>query len=309
MNEQTNKCPVCKLGQDVKKHEPIEYSPILYDCPRCGLYNIEKRAEHTIEREPDDEKRMKISAWIRNNYEVRKEPYIIDWDTFCNIESFLPDYSVLEKQRILLQNIKRKTKYPGQSIAPLLEYDFPLAWAKNEEEFRFHLRSLENRHLIDKDATLRGSCSIKITSEGWEYLDKHEFDIEGRTQVFVAMSFNPELNSVWENAIKPSIEKAGYTALRIDKEPYNERIDAKIMAEIKNSRFIVADFTENKHGVYFEAGYALGIGIPVLWCVKKEDLEKLHFDTRQYGHIDWESEEELKEKLYNYICAIIGKRK
>jgi nucleoside 2-deoxyribosyltransferase len=81
------------------------------------------------------------------------------------------------------------------------------------------------------------------------------------------------------------------------------------VAEIKNSLFLVADVTEQKQGVYFEAGYAIGLEIPVIWSVKKDELEKVHFDTRQYNHIVWESEKDLKEQLYNFICAIIGKRK
>ena len=176
---------------------------------------------------------------------------------------------------------------------------------------RFHLRSLYNRGFFEIFEQSEPPLVV-ISAQGWEYLDRYSSGLEEKTQVFVAMSFNPdnkELISIWENAIKPAISEAGYTPYRIDKDPHNERIDAKIMAEIKNSRFIVADFTENKHGVYFEAGYALGLGIPVIWCVRKEDLEKLHFDTRQYGHIDWENEKDLKERLYNHICAIIGKRK
>lgn len=185
----------------------------------------------------------------------------------------------------------------------------PLAWATNDEEFMFHLKSLRDRNLIEGHDTTGGSYAT-ITHEGWEYLDKHRSDLEEKRQAFVAMSFNPELNSVYLNAIKPAIEDSGYTPYRIDIEPHNERIDAKIMAEIKNSRFIVADFTENKHGVYFEAGFALGLGIPVLWCVKEgKDLDEVHFDTRQYNHIAWKDEKDLKEKLFDFICAIIGKRK
>lgn len=70
---------------------------------------------------------------------------------------------------------------------------------------------------------------------------------------------------------------------------------------------MIADVTEQKQGVYFEAGYALGLGIPVIWSCRKDDLKNVHFDTRQYNHILWESEEDYAEKLYNFICAIIGK--
>ena len=121
------------------------------------------------------------------------------------------------------------------------------------------------------------------------------------------MSFSPELKSIWKNGIKKAIEKAGYKAYRVDSKPHADRIDIKIITEIKNSRFLVADVTEQKQGVYFEAGYALGLGLPVLWSCRKDDLNNAHFDTRQYNHIRWENEEDLERELFNFICAIIGK--
>jgi nucleoside 2-deoxyribosyltransferase len=76
----------------------------------------------------------------------------------------------------------------------------------------------------------------------------------------------------------------GYTAYRVDEEPHSDNIIFRIMAEIKNSRFVVADVTEQKNGVYFEAGYALGLGLPVIWTVRKDDAKNVHFDTAQYNH-------------------------
>ena len=69
----------------------------------------------------------------------------------------------------------------------------------------------------------------------------------------------------------------------------------------------MADVTQQRAGVYFEAGYALGLGLPVFWCVRKDDLDNVHFDTRQYNHIVWENEEDLAEQLYLFVTAIIGK--
>lgn len=308
MSEEKIICPVCKLDKNIKRYLNATTIITQYQCPRCGIYNIDRRVDHTIEREPDREVCVKISSWLRNYYESQKEPYTLDWETYLRIESILPDYDVLEKQFILLRNIGIKSKYPGYEVSIFSQIDSPLAWASSDEEFRFHLKSLYRKGYLEIFEESEPPL-IVISASGWEYLDKHRSDIQERTQAFVAMSFNPQLKSVWKNSIKPAIEKAGYTALRVDMKPHNEKIDAKIMTEIKNSRFIVSGFTQNKHGVYFEAGYALGLGIPVIWCVKKEELENLHFDTRQYGHIDWENEEELMQKLYNYICAIIGKRK
>jgi nucleoside 2-deoxyribosyltransferase len=116
------------------------------------------------------------------------------------------------------------------------------------------------------------------------------------------------LKPVWGGAIKPAIEKAGYTAYRIDEQAHSDNIIFKIMAEIRNSRFVVADVTEQRNGVYFEAGYALGLGLPVIWSVRKDDASNVHFDTAQYNQIRWESAPDLEEAMFNYICAIIGQR-
>ena len=110
----------------------------------------------------------------------------------------------------------------------------------------------------------------------------------------------------WELGIEPAISDANFRPYRIDRQPHNERIDVKIMAEIKRSRFLVADVTGQRQGVYFEAGYALGLGLPVIWSVRKDELEKVHFDTRHYNHIVWVSEDDLKNRLFEFVVAIIG---
>jgi hypothetical protein len=42
---------------------------------------------------------------------------------------------------------------------------------------------------------------------------------------------------------------------------------------------LVADFTGQRGGVYWEAGFAQGLGIPVIRTCKSDELWKLHFDT------------------------------
>ena len=79
------------------------------------------------------------------------------------------------------------------------------------------------------------------------------------------------------------------------------------MTEIKNSRFVVADATDQRPGVYFEAGYAMGLGLPVLWSVREDDLQNVHFDTRQYNYIIWRAADDLEQQLYNRVSAVIGR--
>lgn len=302
-------CPICLLSHDQVKRRPVEGAIERFDCPRCKSFTISCRVFSSL----DSRLRPKLSAWIRSQNEQQKEVPEINSYNINNLQRGLPDYNPREKQIILLQNIERKTEYPGKPILIIPENDIPLAWAKTKEELIYYIESLIDRGLMritDKDRPINDLIfSVAITADGWDYLEKVERHIEERTQAFVAMSFSDDLKSIWEGPLYNAINKAGYKPYRVDAEPHSDRIDAKIISEIKNSRFVVADVTEQKLGVYFEAGYAIGLGLPVLWCVRKDELEKVHFDTRQYNHIVWETADDLETQLYDFICAIIGKGK
>jgi nucleoside 2-deoxyribosyltransferase len=117
------------------------------------------------------------------------------------------------------------------------------------------------------------------------------------------------LAQAFEEAIRPAIEDdAGYVkAIRVDREHFLGDIVFEIIARIRESRFVVADVTQHKNGVYFEAGYAMGMGLPVIWTCHKKDLEHAHFDTRNLNHIEWSDPPELRTKLANRILATIGR--
>lgn len=124
-------------------------------------------------------------------------------------------------------------------------------------------------------------------------------------QAFVAMSFDPSLRSVYLDAIKSALNETGYVPLRVDEAEYNEKIDDRIVADIRTSGLVIADFTQHKAGAYFEAGFAQGLGIPVIWTCRDDDIANAHFDTRQYNHITWKDAEDLQEKLIARIEATV----
>ena len=299
------KCPICSntsIKLRTAKGEGNEY-----DCKICGTFLISEEAEEDYKNSPVG---YRVSAWIREHKEYGREPPKITTYLLDDVLKNLPDYKVSEKQTLLMRAIERRTDYPG-ALVQMHTKDYPLAWTRNYEELKFIIRSLKERGLIYIDVHENridtGFFKTKILPDGWDYLDKHSQLPAFTNQAFVAMSFEKELDPVWENGIKPAVEKAGYKPHRVDKEPHIDRIDAKIIADIKDSKFVIADVTKQKQGVYFEAGYALGLNRPVIWCVREDDLKNIHFDTRQYNHIVWKTPEDLKEELYNRICAIIGR--
>lgn len=125
-------------------------------------------------------------------------------------------------------------------------------------------------------------------------------------QGFVAMWFDQSMEDVWSDGFCKAIEDAGYIPKRIDKIEHINKICDEIIAEIQKSRFVVADFTAQRGGVYYEAGFAAGRNITVILTYKKCCLRDLHFDIRQYNCIDWETPEDLRQRLTVRIEAVLG---
>jgi hypothetical protein len=176
--------------------------------------------------------------------------------------------------------------------------DWPLVGVEGIREIEGVIFFAVELGLIRKDA-------LSLTLHGWQRAEALRSQPVQSRRVFVAMSFSADLTSVWERGLVPGIERSGYfTAHRVDSEHHNEKIGDRIIAEIRRSTLVVADFTEHKAGVYFEAGYALGLGRPVIWTCRKEHISKAHFDTRQYNHITWASADELADLLDARISAL-----
>jgi nucleoside 2-deoxyribosyltransferase len=145
-----------------------------------------------------------------------------------------------------------------------------------------------------------------LTSNGWQELERIEQSGAESSNVFIAMWFDISQDAA-KKSIQSAIAASGYVPIRIDEVEHVNKIDDEIIARIRQSKFLVADFTGQRNGVYFEAGFMLGLGRPVIWLCSESDLDKVHFDTRQYNTIVYANADELRSKLQFRIEAIMGK--
>jgi len=114
-------------------------------------------------------------------------------------------------------------------------------------------------------------------------------------------------------AIEEGITRAGYKPTRIDREEYIGGVMDEIIAKIRESRFVVADLTENRGGVYYEAGFAFGLNLPVFTLCRKDHLDPganhVHFDVQHLNLLAWEDGKlaELTARLEARIVAVLGR--
>lgn len=170
------------------------------------------------------------------------------------------------------------------------------------QEANYMLRFLKKKNYIETDEfkELR-THSVVLTPEGYARVDElQKYSANGRN-VLVAMSFH-ETQQLRE-AIRKGIADAGYVPIFIDEVQHNDFITPELLKYIKDSKFVVADLTHQNNGAYFEEGYAMGLGKPVIQLCRQG--VKLHFDIAQKNTIMWEKEDDIPQKLCNRIKATI----
>jgi nucleoside 2-deoxyribosyltransferase len=182
------------------------------------------------------------------------------------------------------------------------------------DEINLMFKSLKDDYgYINYTEYINGNGRIQISIKGWKHYEELMETNVNSNKVFVALAFKNK--DIYFNAIKPACCKLGYQAILIDQPEHNNDIVDQIIAEIKTSRFVIADLTDNNRGAYFEAGFAQGRGLQVIRTCKKEWFEAkneqdirinhLHFDIEHYNFILWDDYEDLIIKLTNRIEACI----
>ena len=189
-----------------------------------------------------------------------------------------------------------------------------LAWSESTttDELTFLCDDLTDKGWIRglRGGPIDRNSTIVVTVQGYNALDQPP-DSESN-EAFVAMWIDKSMDDVFERGIRPGIEDAGYTAVRIDRQLKVDKIDDAILAAIRQCRFVVADFTHGDAGirgsVYFEVGFARGLGIDVISTCRADQFDALQFDTRQYYHIEWKRSEldRLRKQVAERIRARLG---
>ena len=99
---------------------------------------------------------------------------------------------------------------------------------------------------------------LRVTPRG--YILAREKPRSASQNGFIAMWFDPAMNAARLEGLEPAIRDAGYNPVVVSGVEHINKIDDEIVSQIRKSRFLVADLTGHRGGVYFEAGFALGLG-------------------------------------------------
>jgi hypothetical protein len=293
-------CPICSAEAERQVVGPEAW---LFSCPRCGNF-VGANGGVGWEAVKTPEHQVRLSGWVREQNAAAGKPPLISPEISRRVAR-MPIPSLRERaNRALLVIVKN---WPG------LDDWYDQNDFANDLELQGKSYSLDAdsalilMHLLKQQIYLRGegrTAGLSIVG----LLAAEELGAlgSGSIQGFVAMSFHESMQDAWMSGFHPAIRAAGYNAMRVDNKDYVGGISDEIIAELRRSRFVVADYTGQVNGVYFEAGFALGFGLTVIPTCRADEFDKLHFDIRHLNTLRWSEPSDLISNLSQRIRAVIG---
>ena len=203
-----------------------------------------------------------------------------------------------QKYELLLKYVYSEKTIQIQ-LADLNRLYLVLFWCEDIKEFNMLLsKAVELNHLKLKF----DGMSVKeyiITYDGKEFIENLGLD-NNSNKVFMAFHFTEEMKKEFELTIKRAVfdsSEGKLEAVRVSSSTtdHDAKIDDELIGMIKSSKAVIADFTGNRTAVYYEAGFAMGLGIPVIWTCKDENIIE---GEEGYGKfIDKEGKERFKKHI------------
>lgn len=323
---ETKECPLCGSMASMTPEGTSDRARNIYrfECNACGQF-VMNRFDHKdklneYEREELHTGRMSILTreqtivgppWLYLQFQ--ETPYPLAHDTLpVNYYTYLRDRwpnTIPERLERALCNLAQFSKIAGELI-DIPQNDPRLFFSTDVTEGVFIRDALIELGLITKR---KNSDRAFVTADGWGRVAELAHTSSVPTNpVFVAMWFgetDPDKEQqmkLYDEAIKPAIEDAGYKATRVDLVHHNDFIMNRILGDIRIAPFVVADFKGHRQGVYFEAGFARGLGIPIVNTCPEQEIKDAHFDTKQLNHVLWKNPGDLYVKLREHIRGSIG---
>jgi hypothetical protein len=260
------------------------------DCPNCGKFRLTDQAATIVERSSQTSPDLAavVSHAIWKMQRVNEWP-LVRSDTIERLASTGTLPNPAEQAENLVLCIGRECRYPGRQMDIDRGHLRARIGALNTEGVAFILDSLRENGLLLGGLTKIGRQET-LSLSGWERFHQLLRHSSKGAGAFMAMDFNqPDIARMFQECFKPAALRAGFNLFRLDDEPKAGLIDERLRVEIRRCLFLVADLTHRNPGAYWEAGFAEGLGKPVIYTCRKDvfDDEKTHFDTNHLHTVVW----------------------
>lgn len=288
-------CPICAVTGEEITVAPAPTGATRIHCVRCGEFELPETVRARLDDAwaADPVRRAALSHHVRTMQRRGSRPVLQDDLLERLLEEPLPSITRQREELVLL--LGREGRPPGEP-AELLDSRSVQAsiGAVSWQTVPLIGKQLEEEGLLSVDwypGRLEHDFKASLTFDGWAL---YEELLEGRADsrtAFMALQFgDPVLDRLVNRVFRPAVRQTGFELLRADDVPRAGLIDDHMRVMIRRARFMVADLSHDNAGAYWEAGFAEGLGRPVIFTCErgKFEADATHFDTNHQHTIVWD---------------------
>lgn len=292
----TRKCPVCGIS-DASENRASGYTDAYaVECRRCGRFVIRGTAKVKLEGFIVSRaiSNSRLSHALRLRYDAQKKPTILSNDylqAYQDDRSHVSPQQQLDNLILWVGNNQRAPQEWAKSDIHAFAARIGTEIGSDQSELgvAWLVKAFQNQGLFEWQ---RGDseASFRLTPNGWLRFDELKIRVVNSRTAFMAMKFGDDiLNRVLKECFQPAAGRAGFILKALDEQPSAGLIDNQIRAAIRTARFVIADLSHNNNGAYFEAGFAEGLGLPVIYTCEAEKFirKETHFDTNHMHTVLW----------------------
>lgn len=288
-------CPVCNGETEEQGRSPTRGT---YDvrCPRCGGFSLTGTAKTFWEFEVQDNDALRpvVSHYIRRRNRGEEFPTIESREL-----QQLTDHPSLPTAQEQADNLVRwlgNNTRPGNSPNIVDVSHGAIIGSAGQEGFVFVVRGLMRQGLLEEHQfnVSVGRTRGELTFDGWQRYEELKKGEVSSSAAFMAMPFAEDtVRTALEECFRPAVSETGFILERLDDQPQAGLIDDHLRVAIQSCRFLISDVTHDNSGAYWEAGYAEGLGKPVIYTCEESVFlgdEGPHFDTNHHLTVVWNAE-------------------
>lgn len=308
-----NQCPVCSSALRDQGARPSQDARD-YDCPRCGKYSVTGTVAATLRTNiaGDSRKVAVLSHAIRRLQRDQVWP-MLDSQLVSRILAVGTLPKPAEQANNLLLWLA-ETLDAAEGVVTVDPNELLSVIGGQTLDAIYYVAShLQSRGLISLDRTNPAvqfpPLKFSMKFDGWEEYEQLRVQSSDSRIAFMAMQFNDaRLDAIVDNVFRPAVAATGFELRVLTDVPRAGLIDDRLRVEIRKSRFLLADVTHRNPGAYWEAGFAEGLGKPVIYtCDRAEFRQVAHFDTNHHLTVMWDEQDTAKvaEELKATIRATL----
>lgn len=289
------KCPICAFDLLSSPRNNGDSLMTYFDCTHCGKYKIDRDALDDWPSYATKKPELgEILSHLTRRVQLSTDTKWVHIDS-DKIEKIIESGSLptpQEQAEYLLHWLGTNLSGPGVTINFTLEEHGAIIGAKSLVGLNFIVSGLLEEGLITQTIGRNGTKYATLTFKGWHKFEELQRGTTTGRKAFIAMPFgHPEIDEMVDTCFRFAVKETGFDLKRLDDVPKAGLIDDRLRVEIKTSRFLIADLTYDNNGAYWEAGYAEGLGKPVIYTCEKEHFAKgkgPHFDTNHHLTVIWD---------------------